>query len=103
MFFPYEFVAHYFEKRQRQNMVRCNRAIWALPALQENTDGGQVYTAHMATPFIQHADMRSWKFPLCRDRSFIKGTVGKLDSLLWKFSNSGEYAPAVNQQGAFRY
>lgn len=30
------------------------------------TDGSQVYTAHTATAFIQHVDMRHWKFPLCR-------------------------------------
>lgn len=50
-----------------QSVVICNRAIWALPALG-TADGGQVYTAHTATPFNQHADMRPWKFPLCHDR-----------------------------------
>ena len=47
-------------------MVSCSSAIWALPALG-TTDGGRVYTAHMATPFIQHTDMQLWKFPLYRD------------------------------------
>lgn len=50
-----------------QSVVSCNLAIWALPA-SGAADGGRVYTAHTATPFIQHADMRLWKFPLYHNR-----------------------------------
>lgn len=55
-------------KLEDQSVVSCNHAIWALPALGA-TDGGRVYTAHKATPFIQHTDMQHWKFPLYRDHT----------------------------------
>lgn len=65
-------------------MVSCSLTIWALPTLG-NTDWSPVYSAHMATLFIQHTDMLCWKFPSYCDRIEWVWKRSK-SKLIWKMS-----------------
>lgn len=98
-------VTHYFKKWLRQKVLLQSSHLGFTCFAGKHRWRSSLHSTHgNAVPSTRWHEALEISFVPWSHRGFMKSSVGKFDSLVfWKFLDSWEYAPALNQQVAFRH